>query len=81
MVYNGRRMTNLENRWGHSHINDLQNAYLNRIGFDSWENVWGIWNEITSMDGETIRRLSTILRYFHEIYISNINWLPFVPKF
>ena len=33
-------------------------------GFESWENVWGAWNMIVPRDGEALRRVGTMLRYW-----------------
>jgi gamma-glutamyl hercynylcysteine S-oxide synthase len=57
-----RHMVHVCNRWAHDHTDDLQAAFFNGTGFESWENVWGIWNQMTPRDAETLRRLSTIER-------------------
>ena len=59
-----RHMVNLSNRWAHDHIDDLQEAFFNGIGFESWENIWGIWNQITPRDGEALRRIAAIERAY-----------------
>ena len=45
--FDARRMTNVCERWAIDKTNDLQAAYFNGVGYESWENVWGIWNQIT----------------------------------
>ena len=40
-----------------------QVQYFNGEGYETWENIWGVWNGITPRDGEAIRRIGTILRY------------------
>ena len=42
-------------RWAQHHEDGIQQSYFNGAGFESWENVWGIWNGITQRDGEAIR--------------------------
>ena len=42
-----RHMVNISDRWAHDHNDDLQEAFFNGIGFESWENIWGIWNGMT----------------------------------
>jgi hypothetical protein len=42
-----RAMVNISDRWSHDKTDNLQSAFLNGIGYESWENVWGIWNGIT----------------------------------
>ena len=57
-----RRMVNVCNRWAHDHVDDLQQAFFNGVGFESWENIWGIWNQITPRDAAALRRIATIER-------------------
>ena len=28
----------------------LQAAFFNGVGYETWENVWGIWNSISQRD-------------------------------
>ena len=51
-------------RWAQHHEDGIQQAFFNGGGFESWENIWGLWNGITERDGEAIRRTSAILRQF-----------------
>ena len=37
-------------------------AFFNGVGYESWENIWGIWNQITPRDAEALRRVATIER-------------------
>jgi formylglycine-generating enzyme required for sulfatase activity len=71
-------MVNLSNRWAHEHLDDLQAAFFNGIGFESWENVWGIWNELTPRDAESLRRISAIDRAFASQLITAA-WEPHTP--
>ena len=73
-----RHMVNLSNRWAHDHIDDLQEAFFNGIGFESWENIWGIWNQITPRDAEALRRLATIERATAALLVSS-DWEPHTP--
>jgi hypothetical protein len=73
-----RHMVNLSNRWAHEHLDDLQAAFFNGIGFESWENVWGIWNELTPRDAESLRRISAIDRAFASQLITAA-WEPHTP--
>ncbi len=43
-----RHEVNISDRWNHDKTDDLQFAFFNGEGWESWENVWGIWNGITS---------------------------------
>ncbi len=57
-----RHMVNIQGRWIRDKTDDLQFAFFNGEGWESWENVWGIWNGITPRDGEATRRVATIER-------------------
>jgi formylglycine-generating enzyme required for sulfatase activity len=43
----GKFMTNTCDRWAFSKTDNLHTTWLNGIGYESWENVWGTWNGIT----------------------------------
>jgi formylglycine-generating enzyme required for sulfatase activity len=72
-----RHMVNICNRWAHNHLDDLQFAFFNGIGFESWENIWGIWNQLTPRDAEALRRIATIERAYSELLASPA-WEPHV---
>lgn len=71
-----RHMINVENRWGRDRTDDLQYIFFNGIGYVAWENVWGIWNQLTPRAGETLRRISRIYRKFAHLMISQ-DWEPY----
>ena len=73
-----RHMVNISDRWSRSKTDDLQFAFFNGIGWESWENVWGIWNGITPHDAEATRRVATIERSIAPFLISQ-EWEPFFP--
>jgi gamma-glutamyl hercynylcysteine S-oxide synthase len=60
----GKFMTNICNRWATDKTNDLQSAWFNGAGYETWENVWGTWNGITPRDAEAIRRVGAMSRFF-----------------
>jgi gamma-glutamyl hercynylcysteine S-oxide synthase len=70
-----RHMVNVSDRWAHNHLDDLQAAFFNGVGFESWENIWGIWNQLTPRDAETVRRIATIERAFAALLASQ-DWEP-----
>jgi type I site-specific restriction-modification system R (restriction) subunit len=41
-------------RWNRDKTDNLQYAFFNGVGYESWENVWGIWNGITPRDAEAL---------------------------
>ena len=64
-------------RWAIHHEDGIQQAFFNGGGFESWENIWGLWNGITERDGEAIRRTSAILRQFGDL-VQGGDWVPHV---
>jgi formylglycine-generating enzyme required for sulfatase activity len=73
-----RHMVNLCNPWFRDKNIELQHAFFNGIGFTAWENNWGIWNGLTPRDGESLRRITTIMRAFPELLTSK-DWEPNTP--
>ncbi|GMH93137.1 hypothetical protein TL16_g12543, partial [Triparma laevis f. inornata] len=77
-----RHMTNICDRWSKNHTDNLQSAWFNGVGFETWENVWGAWNEIVPFDAEAVRRVGTMLRFFggedKRIFQSS-GWEPHKP--
>jgi len=73
-----RHMVNVCDRWAKNKTDNLQYAFFNGVGYESWENIWGIWNEITPRDAEALRRVATIERAFPELLTSQ-GWRPFFP--
>ncbi|WP_158880911.1 formylglycine-generating enzyme family protein [Rhodanobacter sp. L36] len=71
-----RHMINYENRWGRDRNHDLQYIFFNGIGYNAWENVWGIWNQLTPRDAETLRRIAMIERQFATAMVS-MDWRPY----
>ena len=73
-----RHMVHMCDRWSHDHVDDLQQAFFNGVGFESWENVWGIWNQMTARDAEALRRTATIERAYSNI-LTSPEWVPHIP--
>jgi iron(II)-dependent oxidoreductase len=73
-----RHMVNISDRWARDKADDLQFAFFNGEGWESWENVWGIWNGITARDAEATRRVATIERSVAPFLVSQ-EWEPFYP--
>jgi iron(II)-dependent oxidoreductase len=73
-----RHMVNISDRWARDKTNDLQFSFFNGVGWESWENVWGIWNGITPRDAEATRRVATIERAVAPFLISP-GWEPLYP--
>ena len=73
-----RHMVNVCNRWAKDKTDDLQAAFFNGVGYESWENIWGIWNGITERDAEAVRRIAKIERRFAPYLVSQ-EWEPHTP--
>lgn len=73
-----KHQVQITNRWVIDKTNDLQYAFFNGIGYNSWENVWGIWNQVPERYAEAIRRIATIYRFSPEIW-SSAEWQPHIP--
>ena len=73
-----RHMVNVCDRWNRDKTDNLQYAFFNGVGYESWENIWGIWNQITPRDAEALRRVAKIERAFASLLISP-DWEPHTP--
>ncbi len=73
-----RHMVNISHRWNRDKTDDLQFAFFNGVGWESWENIWGIWNGITPRDAEATRRVATIERGVAPFLVSK-DWEPMSP--
>ena len=63
---------------------NLQAAWINGVGYETWENVWGLWNGISQRDGEAIRRLRTVMTFLGRgadgnSYLASPQFVPYVP--
>ncbi len=59
----GMRLTHVCDRWLKQRSDAILLAFFNGIGYESWENIWGIWNGFNDRDAELLRRVATILRW------------------
>jgi len=73
-----RHQVNIQGRWVRDKTDDLQFAFFNGEGWESWENVWGIWNGVTTRDGEATRRIAAIERVV-ALFFASQGWEPFYP--
>lgn len=73
-----RHLVHVCRRWSRDKTDDLQHAFFNGTGFESWENIWGIWNGLTPRDGEALRRIARIERCFPDL-LGSREWEPHTP--
>jgi iron(II)-dependent oxidoreductase len=71
-----RHMANISDRWARNKTDDLQFAFFNGVGWESWENIWGIWNGITPRDAEATRRMAAIERSIAG-FLTSPDWEPY----
>jgi formylglycine-generating enzyme required for sulfatase activity/inosine-uridine nucleoside N-ribohydrolase len=57
-----RHMIHVCDRWAKDRTDELQPAFFNGVGYVAWENIWGIWNQLTPRDAEALRRIAMIKR-------------------
>jgi len=73
-----RHMVNISDRWNRAKADDLQFAFFNGIGWESWENIWGIWNGITPRDAKLpVASPSSSVPLLPFLYLRAGN--PFIP--
>ena len=73
-----RHQVHIQGRWDRTKVDDLQYAFFNGEGWESWENVWGIWNGLTARDAEATRRVATMERAAAPFFASK-DWEPLFP--
>ncbi len=73
-----RHMINVCERWAKNRTDGLQSAFFNGVGYETWENVWGIWNQLTPRDAEAVRRIAMIERAVPEL-LTSAEWQPHFP--
>ena len=73
-----RHMVNISDRWALDKTSDLQFAFFNGVGWETWENIWGIWNGINPRDAEATRRVAAIERAVAPFLVSP-DWEPLYP--
>jgi len=73
-----RHMVHVCDRWARDKTDTLQAAFFNGVGFESWENIFSVWNGMTDRDAEALRRVSAIERTFADLLISP-GWEPHTP--
>jgi len=71
-----RHMTNTENRWGRERTNDFHYIFFNGTGYNAWENIWGVWNQLTPRDSAALHRIAHLYRQFPDLLVS-LEWEPY----
>lgn len=78
----GRHLTHVCDRWSKSRAAAIQLAFFNGDGYESWENIWGLYNQLTDRDAELLRRSATLLRWAGQRNLSHDfdEWVPHAPE-
>jgi len=76
----GKHLTHICERWAMDHTDGIQHAFYKGAGFESWENVWGIWNGITERNAALLERASSILRALGDLFQGgDPDFIPHIP--
>ena len=59
-----RHQAQICERWAIVRRDGMQHAFVNGMGYASWESVWGIWNPLSEGDGEALRRIMHLFKFF-----------------
>lgn len=73
-----RHMQASANRWVKDRTGELLSAFFNGIGYEAWENIFGVWNQITDRDAQYIKRMYTMLRRYKDM-LKSADWEPHTP--
>ena len=73
-----RHQVQVTDRWAVNKTEDLQYAFFNGVGYNAWENIWGIWNQVPDRYAAVIRRIRMIYRQFPDAWNSP-EWQPHFP--
>lgn len=78
----GRRQTHVCDRWAKDRHSPMQFAHFNGVGYESWENVWGINMHFTDRDAEALKRNQKVWRWLgtSNFTQSYTDWEPFTPE-
>jgi len=78
----GRRQTHVCDRWAKDRHDAMQFAHFNGVGYESWEDVWGIWMHFSARDGEALRRLQPVWKWLGGIELTQgyEEWRPYAEE-
>ena len=76
-----RYLTQICSRWVEDKTEMIQLAFFNGDGFETWQNIWGIWQGITPRDAALLKRVGAMLRFFGRTtpFLQSDRWEPHVP--
>ncbi|WP_053205108.1 SUMF1/EgtB/PvdO family nonheme iron enzyme [Jiangella muralis] len=62
-------------RWNHSHLEELQSAWLNGSGLLVWETVFGVWVGWSARDRSLLRSMRRVQREYRD-WLQGDDWTP-----
>ncbi|WP_116952240.1 SUMF1/EgtB/PvdO family nonheme iron enzyme [Jiangella endophytica] len=62
-------------RWNHSHLEELQSAWLNGSGILVWETVFGVWVGWSARDRSLLRSMRRVQREYRD-WLQGEDWTP-----
>ncbi|MBB5790633.1 SUMF1/EgtB/PvdO family nonheme iron enzyme [Jiangella mangrovi] len=62
-------------RWHHSHLEELQSAWLNGSGMLVWETVFGVWVGWSARDRSLLRSMRRVQREYRA-WLQSEDWTP-----
>lgn len=62
-------------RWHHSHLEELQSAWLNGSGILVWETVFGVWVGWSARDRSLLRSMRRVQREYRA-WLQSEDWTP-----
>ncbi|SEE40212.1 SUMF1/EgtB/PvdO family nonheme iron enzyme [Jiangella alba] len=62
-------------RWNHSHLDELQSAWLNGSGMLVWETVFGVWAGWSARDRSLLRSMRRVQREYRD-WLQAEDWTP-----
>ena len=75
----GRHLGYVRKRFATDHRDFIQHAFFNGAGYFAWENVWGVFNQLSQRDAEGLRRVAALLRYAGGLVQGSGVWTPHLP--
>ena len=70
-----RHMLHHVRRWNHTHVDELQSAWLNGTGIMVWESVFGVWVGWSARDRSMLRSMRAVHREYGA-WLRSEHWTP-----
>ena len=75
-----RHTTHICERWATDRTDGLHHFFFSAAGYESWENVWGAYNQLSPFHATLLKRMAVILRGLGGFTSApSTQWSPHVP--